>query len=103
MGFFNKGETVRIDFPDGEWVDVKEELNQADQDYIMNSMAAVKEAAVSFNLGRLALLERSVVAWSQPESINRDNLSNMKRQYREPVLTKIDELNAKPYEYVTKN
>ena len=96
-------EKVRVDFEDGCWVDIKEELSQADQDYIMNAMAAVKEAAVSFNLGRLALLERSVLGWSFPEPITKDNLSNLRNKYRSVVLERIDALSQKPYEYVTKN
>jgi hypothetical protein len=98
MSGFQGNETVRVDFPDGEWVDVKEELSQADQDFITNSMISVttegKSANVSTNLGKLALLERAVVKWSFPDMLNRENLSILKRKYRVPLLQKIDELNS---------
>lgn len=101
--FFNEGEKVRVDFEDGCWIDIKEEMTQADQDYIMNAMAAVQNTAVSFNLGRLALLERCVLGWSFREPITKDNLSNLRRKYREVVLQRIDEQNSKPLEYIRKN
>jgi hypothetical protein len=35
--------------------------------------------------------------------VNKANLSKLRRKYREPVLQKIDELNSRAFEYVTKN
>ena len=99
-------EKVRVEFPDGQWVDIKEELSQRDQDHLLNVMAGVKgddKPSIAFNIGKLAILEKCVIAWSFPEPINTETLCNLRRKYRLPVLEKIDELNSQPYQYVAKN
>ena len=102
--YFIGVETVRVDFPDGQWVEVKSELTQEDQDIITNAMVKLKENRdMDLNIGRLILLERMVVSWSFPEPITRANLSRLRRKYRQPVLDRCDELNTAAWGYVTKN
>lgn len=101
--FFLDSEVVRIDFEDGQWVEVKEELTQADQDAITNAMVKVHGTEMDMTIGRITLLERMVVAWSFPEPVNPENLSRLRRKYREPTLVRIDELNSQAYDYLRKN
>lgn len=112
--FFQEAETCRIDFPDGEWVDIKEELSQEDQDYILNQMAeaATEEdegkTKVTLMLGRLAMLERSIVAWSfsvdgQPVPVSRDNINRLRVKYRQKVLDTANDLYEAAGEFTSKN
>ncbi len=104
--YFLGSETVRVTFEDSQWIDIKEELSQEDSDFIMNAMAKAEagaETKVEFNLGRLALLERSVVAWSfaedKPVPVTRENISNLRVKYRAKVLSEIDRLNKEASEF----
>ena len=101
--FFIEDERVRVDFGDGNWVDLKSELTQEDQDYISNQMMKYKDKGIDVTLGRLPTLERMVLAWSFPVQVTKKNLSNLRRKYREPVLDKIEELNKDTREYLAKN
>ena len=105
--FFLDAEKVRIDFPDSNWIDVKQELTQEDSDYILNQMARAEarsgKSTIVINLGKLALLERSVLAWSFSEPINRENLSRLKVRYRIKLLEEINRLNEEAGEFVLKN
>jgi len=110
--FFIGNETVRADFPDSEWVDIKAELTQADQDYILNQMAHAEavgdKAQVSMSLGRMALLERSVVAWSFKENdipvpVNKENISNLRLKYRTKVLEEVNRITELATQFVIKN
>ena len=111
--FFLGAETARIDFPDGEFVDVKEELTQADQDYVLNQMAHAEavgnKAQVSMSLGRLALLERAIVAWSfhddagQSVSVTKENISSLRLKYRSKILEEVNRLNESALQFVIKN
>jgi hypothetical protein len=103
--FFIAGETVRVDFPDGEFVDLKEELTQADQDYIVNRMVGAKVRSdkglsdVSLDLGKLSLMERMITGWSfkedgKPVPVTMENISNLKARYRIPILEKIDQIQS---------
>lgn len=107
--FFITDETVRVAFPDGEWIDIKEELSQEDQDFILNSMARTSahrgsSPEVQIDLGKLALLQRSIVRWSFMDNgvavpVDREHISHLRQCYRTPVLEKIDELNAHAVEF----
>ncbi len=106
--YFLGNETVRVSFEDGQWVDIKEELSQEDSDFIMNAMAKAEagaETKVEFNLGRLALLEKSIVSWSFKDdkdnlvSVSRENISNLRVKYRTKVLSEIDRLNQSASEF----
>lgn len=105
--YFLDGEVVRISFPDKEWVDVKEEFTQEDQDYILNRMAKAQakgqEAQVEMNLGRLAMLERAIVAWSFSAELNAENISRLRNRYRSTVLEKVNALNEKATEFAKKS
>ncbi len=104
---FLSGEKVRVEFPDQSWIDVNEELSQADQDYIMNQMARADvtggKQKVEISIGQLALLERAIVAWSFPEPVNRENISNLRGRYRLKVLLEVDRLNGAALEWSRKN
>ena len=110
--FVDSQDVVRIDFEDGEWIEVKEELSQADQDFIIDSMAKAtangKEPKIEMKLGKMALLERAIINWSfkdgeKPIPVNNENISNLRLRYREVVLAKIDELNSKAGSFIAKN
>jgi len=103
MSHFIENETERVEFPDGNWVEVKAELTQEDQDFITNAMIKLKENEIDMKVGRMALLERMVVAWSFDRPVNKANLSLLRRKYREPVLERIDKLNSSAFEYLVKN
>ena len=101
--FFLDSEVVRVGFPDEQWIDIKEELTQADQDAVTNAMVKMHGSEMEMTIGRTILLQRMVVAWSFPEPVNAENLSRLRRKYREPTLVKIDELNSQAYNYIAKN
>jgi Zn finger protein HypA/HybF involved in hydrogenase expression len=121
--FFQENETVRVEFPDGEYVEIKEELSQDDQDYITSHMASIedddkkngskndvpKKDKVTLRIGRLTLLERSIVNWSFKDAkgesvpINRDNVSRLRVKYRVKVLESIDKQNALAGAFAAKN
>lgn len=101
--FFIEDETVRLDYADGQWVDVKSELTQRDQDYITNAMMTYKGKEMEVKIGRLALLERMVIKWSFSVPVNSDNLSKLRRKYRQPLLERCDQLNSEAYDYLSKN
>ncbi|MET0039883.1 MAG: hypothetical protein ABW041_07055 [Dehalococcoides mccartyi] len=110
--FFVGDEVNRITFPDGEWVDVKEEMTQADQDYILNHMARGEnlsgKATFSMTLGRMAMLERGIVAWSFTENgvpvpVNKENISCLRNKYRSRVLETINSLAENAGTFISKN
>ena len=111
--FFQSGETVKVSFPDGESIDVKEELSQADTDYIMSKMMQSKivtkyeegtpkakpTTEISMQFGKQATLERAIVSWSfledgKPVPVTPENISNLRSKYRTKVLAEIDRLSA---------
>ena len=111
--YFITDEVVKVDFPDGQWVEVKRELSQRDQDCIMDRMAKVKAGEnkneMEFSLGRMALLERVITNWSFVDDagvrvpITPDNISNLKLKYRTLILTRVDALNKQTNEWAEKN
>ncbi len=109
--YFLGQELIRVTFPDGEWCDIKEELPQGDIDYILTQMASAravgKEAQIELNLGKMALLERSVMAWSfaednKPVPVNRENISNLRERYRVKILEEIDRRDTANQEWTKK-
>jgi hypothetical protein len=101
--YFIENDTFRVNFDDGQWVDIKKELSQRDQDYIINAMTKNKNVNapnIEMSLGRQALLEVAVTAWSFTDDdnksvpVNPDNLSNLRNIYRIKVLSEIDRLNT---------
>ena len=112
MGKFFVGskDLFRVTFPDGQWVDIKKEFSQDDSDYIMNAMASAKaveeKPQIEMNLGKMATLERAVVAWSftiddgTPAMINADNLSSLSAKYRMILLKEIDRLNKEAMSFL---
>ncbi len=107
------GDPVRLIFPDGEFVDLKSELSQADSDYIASKMfiATAKvdarnqpEAEVSFAVGKLAALERRIMAWSfsedgKPLPLTLDNISNLQSKYRSLIIIELNELDKQANEF----
>ena len=104
--FFIGEDTVRIDFPDGEWVDIKAEFTQEDHDAILARMIQTNitqdkggaQTDVRMDLGKQVTLERAIVAWSfkedEPIPITPANISNLRNKYRSRVLEEIDQLNT---------
>ena len=101
--FIDEKDTHRINFPDSEWIDIKPELSQADADYIMRQMTDAKLGStmeIDIKLGRLPLLERSIIAWSFTDGdgksvpVNGENIAQLRSKYRILVFKEIDRLNA---------
>jgi len=101
--YFCDTETVRVTFDDDQWVDVKEEFSQEDQDYMIDQMARAettngKNTSLSLHLGKLAMLERGIVAWSftddqgKPVPVTKKAISTLRLRYRERVLTELNRL-----------
>ena len=120
--YFVEQETVKVEFPDGEWITIKEELSQADQDAITRDMVKVSgqidteakdgtkpKADMKLELGQLPLMERAVVDWSFKDDagakipVNNVNLSNLRLKYRKKLLEEIDRLQTAAYEFIIKN
>ena len=107
--YFQENETIRITFDDTNWVDLKQELTQADEDYIANKMmhaqgiaTSVKEtkAELVMDFGKMALLERSIVAWSFEVPVTPENISKLRAAYRSKVLTEADLLQKQAKEAI---
>lgn len=114
--FFLTGETVRVNFPDGEYCEIKEELTQADQDYIMTRLmqgrvpvdgdkkgpgtGEKKGLEIGLSFGKLATLERAITGWSfkaddgSPVPVTPENISNLRAKYRALILQEIDRLSS---------
>ena len=101
--WFIENETEKVTFEDGVWIELKQELDQEDQDAIAGAMLKLKGKDLEMQVGRLILLERMVLRWSFDTPVNKSNLSKLRRKYREPVLDKINDLNSAAFEYVAKN
>jgi len=110
--FFSDSERVKINFPDGQWVEVKEELSQADHDYILSQMARAEQSGkkpkMILQLGKLPLLERAITDWSFTENgtrviINRDTISKLRSRYRIKILEELDRLSDEASEFSEKN
>ena len=106
--YFQENETIRVPFEDNQWVDLKQELTQADEDYISNKMmraegmaASVKEtkAEIVMDFGKQALLERSIVAWSFDVPVTPENISSLRKKYRVKVLQEADRLQNEAQEF----
>lgn len=98
--FFVESEVIRVSFPDENWVDIKQELTQEDQDYIVSKLAQPeKDSKISFSFGRLSLLERSIIAWSFNQPVNRDNISKLRQKYRNLILQEIDKRDAEATQF----
>jgi hypothetical protein len=102
--FIDEIDKFRVNFPDGEWIDIKTELSQSDSDYIMNAMIQAEaldgknEPKLNIKVGKLPLLERSIIDWSFKDGdkiipVNNINIGKLKSKYRTKVLQEIDRLN----------
>lgn len=97
--FINGSKPHRVDFPDGQWVDIKPEMTQEDQDYIMSELVAVEgREAITMRAGFLPLLNMAIVAWSFEDDagkaipVTKDNISNLKIKYRQKVVEEADRI-----------
>ena len=102
--YFIGSDLYRLAFPDGEWVDLKQEFSQADTDYITAQMLTAKMSTegkktpvmeAEMNFGKQATLERAIVAWSfadngTPILVTPENISNLRSKYRTQILAKVD-------------
>lgn len=108
--FFIDQELERITFDDGEWADVKQELTQADADYITTKMTKIKSGSseVDISLGNLPLLERSIIAWSFKDDlgntvpVSADTISQLRSKYRQVILEKVNDLNVQARQFSKK-
>jgi len=96
--FFLDSATVRVEFPDGQWIEVKPELTQEDEDYIMS-----QPGAKGGLLPPMLVLERSIVSWSFDREVSKESISQLKRRYRAKVSAEVVRLNTEALEFVEKN
>ena len=100
--------TKRIDFEDGDWIDIKENRNYGDTVHAQRAAAIRRISSskkddkkgdeksddggtfdfdvVSFNL---ALLERMIVAWSDDEPVNKETIQELPNDIVQKVLGEI--------------
>ena len=101
--FIDESDKVRVSFPDGEWAEIKSEMSQEDSDYVMNKMAEATSKGdtpdIRFNLGKMALLERNVIAWSFGVAVNKETISKLKNKYRKIILEAIDTANTEAKDF----
>jgi hypothetical protein len=106
MSLLVKPETYRIDLGDGEWVDVRRHITTGDRAHI-NSRAMVIAADMAMDgqgtrtarmtidpgLWGLALLERMIVAWSDPARVTPENIGRLPEETADKIRAEIDRLN----------
>lgn len=97
--YFIENETQKVNFPDGQWIDIKKELSQKDADDITNRMMVTEDNERRFKLGKQATLEVCIVAWSFNVPVTPGNISNLKTKYRIGILAEIDKLNAESIDF----
>lgn len=112
--FFLEEESYRVNFPDGQWLDIKPEFSQVDHDYITTRMMQAKvvsdgdkkpEAQMDMSFGRQATLERGILVWSftddsgAPVPVTPENISNLRTKYRNLALSEIDRLNSEALQF----
>lgn len=78
--FLIEGEVKRVEFPDGQWVEIREELTQAEAEYINEDASK----------GKVRLFEKSVKAWSFPIPVSWDNFDKLRMKYRAGILKAMD-------------
>ncbi len=93
--FFSAGETVRLIFPDGQWVDLKKEPSQGDADYVAGKMFADGKANIL--AGRLPMMARLIIAWSfeedgKPVPVSEEMIDVLDSKYRNLIIEKINQL-----------
>lgn len=112
MNPFVSSEFSRITFPDGEWVDIKKELTQAEQDNIVSQMVKTAQSgdktAIEVNAGKLPLMVAYVVAWSFKENgvavlVTPLNISRLATRYRDRIIVEIDRVSNQATEWLKKN
>lgn len=104
MSLRKEQKTKRIEFEDGDWIDIKENRNYGDTVHAQRA-AAIRRISnkgdeksddggsfdfdvVSFNL---ALLERMIVAWSDDEPVNKETIQELPNDVVQKVLGEITE------------
>jgi hypothetical protein len=108
MGLLVSPETHRIDLENGEWVEVRKHMTNGDRAAV-NSRAIIiraemgldgtssglRSAQMNLDVGAwgLALLERMVVAWSDPEPVTPENVSRLSEATADYIREEIDRLN----------
>ena len=107
--YFQEDEVTRISFEDGSWVDVKQELTQADMDYITNKLMHAQgtvlagkgenKADIQMDFGRQALLERAIVAWSFDVPVTPEHISALRLKYRSKVLAEASRLQSEAQQF----
>jgi hypothetical protein len=99
-------ETYRIDLGDGEWVEVRRHITTGDRAHI-NSRAMTIAAEMGLDgqgarmarmtidpgLWGLALLERMIVAWSDPAKVTAENIGRLPEDVADRIRAEIDRLN----------
>lgn len=108
MSLLTSPETHRIDLENGEWVEVRRHMTTGDRAAI-NSRAIViraemgldgtgqgaRSAQMNLDVGAwgLALLERMIVAWSDPEPVTPENVARLPEAMADQIREEIDRLN----------
>lgn len=111
MGLVWDDDVVRIDLPDGEWVEVKSGISKADRNYCLKRAMKAKtiwrpgedergiESELDFTEFNLALLERMIVAWSYTDKQGKPvpvkgNIERLDEATFDFIVAKIDAMSA---------
>jgi hypothetical protein len=107
--FFVSNEDVdRIELEDGQWVDIKSRMSYGDHQYIVSryidiqgQLGAPGSTMTKYEIaqGNLALLERSIVAWSfvddgdKPVPVNKDTISKLRVDIANMIADEVNKHN----------
>jgi len=106
MSLLVNPETCRIDLDDGEWVEGRRHITTGDRAHI-NSRAMTIAAEMGLDgqgartarmtidpgIWGLALLERMIVAWSDPAPVTPANIGRLPEDVADRIRAEIDRLN----------
>ncbi len=113
--FTYKDEVERIEFEDGEWVDIKRELSAGDEEAISNEILRIRLKPqafgkggpakkedieeVSLKVGSIITVYRAIVAWSFKDRDGKDapvtmtNVASLKRPIFNRLLEEVGRRN----------
>lgn len=92
-------ETVRIDFGDGDWVELRKYMRRGDTKFAQDHMAVARIVLGEPNVGILAgsyntaLMFKMITSWSEPEPVTFEAVDGLDDNVAERVLAVISENN----------
>jgi len=93
-------ETERIEFPDGDWIDIRKKVTVGARKEALNratrgTFNAEGQVGGTFLTGefKIGLLYKMIVAWSSPEPVTEQAIDDLPEEVSERLLAEIDRLN----------